>query len=131
MRLRATLIAILLLPMTTLAHPAPAREKGAEAAPPRLDYRMDGYSDEQLTYGSRGEDYRGRWVGTWYGADGTTYSGTYEGGFDPAAQPAGAPVPTTHTEPDPAYIGSGKVINGWYYPPPTVTTTVTEYRRAR
>jgi len=129
MRRRATLISILLLTLTATAPSALAQDKGA--ATPRLDYRMDGYRDEQLTHDSRGEDYRGRWVGTWYGADGTTYSGTYEGGFDASGQPAPAPAPAPHTEPDPAYIGSGKVVNGWYYPPPVVTTTVTEYAPAR
>lgn len=130
MRRRATLISMLLLPLTATAPSALAQDKGAAAAP-RLDYRMDGYRDEQLTHDSRGEDYRGRWVGTWYGADGTTYSGTYEGGFDANGLPAPTSAPAPHTEPDPAYIGSGKIVNGWYYPPPVVTTTVTEYAPAR
>lgn len=111
---------------TPVAH---AQDRGATPSPtpPRLDYQMDGYRDEQLTYGSTPKGFQPRSLPAVPGQPAAAPS--------VAAPPATAPSPTTPAsppiKPDPAYIGSGLVVNGWYYPPPQVTTVVTDYAPAR
>ncbi len=115
LRLALPLAAALSFPAMSLpALAAQQDEKGtATSNPPRLDYQVETRSDEQPSYDSQRAGYRG--------------SGTGEqshGAPEKSATPAPALPPS---KPDPAYIGSGTVVNGWYYPPPMVTTTVTEY----
>ncbi len=122
-RLAVPTLALLLSPLASVA--ADAGEGDRSRAPaPRLDYRFDGYADDRVTYGS---PTGGRWVGTWYGSDGSRFNGTYESGG--ATPPASVSYPLT--DPDPALYGSGRVVNGWYYPKATETRTVIEYRQAR
>ena len=132
--MRRLAVPVLLL----LLAPVAVRAAAAQEAAPRLEYRMDGYRDDKVTYDSVPNSYRGRWVGTWYGADGSRYSGTYEGDFSgntngrDLAQGSTASPPVTYYEPaDPALYGSGLVVNGWYYPPVVETRTVIEYLPAR
>lgn len=98
---------------------------------------------DSVTIGGRPVAYEGRWVGTWYGDDGSTYSGAYEGRFDGERfrhkgryRPA-RPAPALPYEPLPAYQGHGYGVSGYHYQPapavihhqeaayvaPTVTTT--------
>ncbi|MGE4430078.1 MAG: hypothetical protein AB7E05_04965 [Sphingobium sp.] len=132
------------------AGPAAHAQGGkATATTPQLDYQMDGYRDERLTYDSAPEGYRQPAVST---VPGQPVPVPAVAGAPPAAAlpsatsvptvtapattaaastPTPAPPPTPPTKPDPAYIGSGMIVNGWYYPPPQVTTIVTEYGPAR
>lgn len=133
---------------------ASASDTNAQSTqPPPLPYELNGIASDDVTQNSHPGDYNGRWVGTWYGADGRTYHGDYQGRFSgPVTQkdqqpapatppqkatksvtaphsgtPAGSPPPTfNRPPPDPALIGTGAISNGWYYPPAIVTTTVTE-----
>ena len=85
----------------------------------------DGYGDDGVT--SRNE-YDGRWVGTWHGADGSRYDGEYEGRFEGNARGSyGADYaePPYHG-PTSAVPADGYIANGYYYPAPTVTTIVVE-----
>ncbi|MDX3900144.1 MAG: glycine zipper 2TM domain-containing protein [Sphingobium sp.] len=80
------------------------------------------YDDDGVTYG-------GRWVGTWYGRDGTTYNGEYEGEYRGDVRSVTYDAPP---ERDPRWSGGpppmqgGYVANGWYYPAPTVTTVTVQ-----
>lgn len=61
-----------------------------DGAPP-VPYDMGSPSDDRL---SNPDDYEGRWVGTWYGKDGRTYSGEYQGSYrrgTPLPPPPDAP----------------------------------------
>jgi len=120
--------AMLLLALSCPAFAQAEENREAMTASPRLDYQMDATRDEQVSYSGTGNRQPGRWVGTWYGADGSSYHGTYESGAPASAAAPVTPVPASGTAPDPAYVGSGKVVNGWYYPPPQTTTVVTEYK---
>lgn len=137
--MRCLAVSAILLLLSPSAGTGAAARTTDGAPPPRLDYRLDGYQDSQVTYGSGTDSYSGRWVGTWYGADGRRYSGTYEGGFRGTVRKGGplpadtispSPPPSRETA-DPALYGSGRVVDGWYYPPSVVTKTVIEYAPAR
>ncbi len=104
-----------------------AAESRKDTASPRIDYQMDATRDEQLSQNSGSQ--QGRPVGTSLTPNSGAHKGTHDAGVLAAttsAPPAtGTTVPANG--PDPAYVGSGKVVNGWYYPPPQTTTVVTEY----
>jgi Ni/Co efflux regulator RcnB len=75
--------------------------------------------DDRLAAGNA---YDGRWVGTWYGEDGRTYSGEYRGRYEGSVPPP--PSPHWGYAP-PAYgqmMPGGYIAGGYYYPAPTVTT---------
>lgn len=74
-------------------------------------------------------DYDGRWVGTWYGNDGRTYSGEYRGRYQGSVPPppVQAPPPPYRGAPmpPPGYgYGYGYGAPGVYYAPPGTTTTI-------
>lgn len=119
--------------LTTIAPAAHAQGNRAATATPQLDYQMDGYRDERLTYDSAPEGYQGRSNGIEPGQPPQAQSMAAAAAPPPAAGAATVPppAPSPATKPDPAYIGSGMVVNGWYYPPPQVTTVVTEYAPVR
>lgn len=134
---------------------APASAQGAVQDAPLLSYQADAPRDDVLTENNRPAYYSGRWVGTWYGSDGRSYSGEYHGRFEgtttlaaaaptrpgaasasprpapgapsaPLTQQPGVAPPGYRPPPDPALYGTGTIANGWYYPPAMITTTVTK-----
>lgn len=58
--------------------------------------------------------YDGQWVGTWYGADGTAYSGTYQGQYDGTAEGGYAQGGYAQG----GYAQGGYVQQGYAYPAP-------------
>jgi len=89
------------------------------------------YADDAVTIGGRAA-YEGRWVGTWYGRDGSTYSGVYDGRFDGdvVSQPSAAPALPYRPLSAYGYSGGGQYYEARTvavdYVAPTVTTFVTE-----
>ena len=107
--------------MSFAAHAAPQGGQGTVTPTPnqpRLDYQVETRSDEQPSYDSERTGYRGS------GSSQQGYGVPEQG---PAAPDTASAPALPPSGPDPAYVGSGTVVNGWYYPPPMVTTTVTEY----
>lgn len=108
----------------------------AEDAPPRhrpgasYDYGR-GYGDDVVTSGN---EYDGRWTGTWTTEDGRRTTGTYEGRFEGNVRGAGvdydapppAGVPHWAYGPAPVMIQGGYVSGGYYYPAPVVTTVTVQ-----
>lgn len=97
--------------------------------PYRDGYTDPPYRDDDVTIGGRAA-YEGRWVGTWYGRDGSTYSGVYDGRFEGGDLTA----PALPYQPLPAY-GDYSASSYYYqarpavavdYVTPMVTTFVTE-----
>ncbi|MET0249578.1 MAG: RcnB family protein [Sphingobium sp.] len=104
------------------AEDAPRGRPGASYDGPE---GYDGYADDGVT--SRNE-YDGRWVGTWHGADGSRYDGEYQGRFEGTARGS---YGADYAEPPyhgaaPALPAGGYIANGYYYPAPTVTTVVVQ-----
>lgn len=102
--------------------PPPPRRAGAG-----YDYGY-GYADDAVTSGN---EYDGKWTGTWTTADGRRTSGTYEGRFEGTARGAGvdydAPpyAGAPHWSHGPAHVmqqGGGYISGGYFYPAPVVTT---------
>ncbi len=108
-------------PRSVRRGPPPPRHGGA------YDYAAGpgpAYDDDGVTYG-------GRWVGTWYGKDGTTYNGEYEGEYRGGARGVTYDAPPERGpywsgNGGPAPTQGGYVANGWYYPAPTVTTVTVQ-----
>lgn len=141
------ILVISCLGLMTLGTPAMAADESMQGAssPPRTYYDYRFPVDDDVTYDG---DYRGRWVGTWYGNDGRTYSGEYRGryyapapqaGVDYGAPPADAPLIHEHPRqwaapsmPPPmvyrdygyGYPAGGYAAGDYYYPAPMVTTII-------
>lgn len=111
-----------------------AEDRRRHAPPPGISYdngRYDDYDDSVTSHNDYGNEYEGRWTGTWTTDDGRQTHGTYEGRFEGDVRGAGVdyPAPPYATAPhwggEPAVHG-GYVSGGYYYPAPIVTTvTVT------
>ncbi|MFZ2997787.1 RcnB family protein [Sphingobium sp.] len=111
-------------------------EDGPRRGPPPPHHRGYGapYDDDGVTGGN---EYEGRWSGTWTTEDGRQTSGTYEGKFegdvrgrgvdyDPPAYGGAPHWSQGNGAPYGAMPDGGYVSGGYYYPAPVVTTVTVQ-----